>query len=126
MATISDFEKWLGDMIFPGDMEDVIEILSQGGRGDPDGPTEHFMKVRIYTSEYRYSIIAIERSDDTSYLGCQVSLRKKRAGEDWYRGNDLPDGELSEKTWEQIKNAIIANELEKLSVTRPSTPIEED
>jgi hypothetical protein len=127
MTGIELFESWLYELVYPGDFDELVEIVSQGGQGEPDKPAEHHMKVNFYTSEHRYHIIAIERSDDTSYLGCQVSARKKRPGETWYRGNDLPDGDLNEKTWEQIKNAIIANELEKLSVIKPSNlPIYEE
>ena len=52
---------------------------------------------------------------------CTVETRKPRAGEDWHRGNDLSDGPLTREVLEQIKNAIIAYELEVLSVRIPQT-----
>ena len=44
-----------------------------------------------------------------------VDCRKPRAGEDWTRGNDLPDGPYSYETWIKIKNAIIKKELVKIA-----------
>ena len=48
------------------------------------------------------------------YLGCQGQIRKPRAGEDWTRGNDLPDGPYTKETWDKIIYAIIAYELVKV------------
>ena len=49
-----------------------------------------------------------------TYLGCTATSRVWRAGEDWHRGNDLPDGKFCRRIWERIKNAIIQYELVKL------------
>jgi hypothetical protein len=49
-----------------------------------------------------------------TYLGCGANSRRTRAGEDWHRGSDLPDGPFSRKTWEAIKDAVIAYELVRL------------
>ena len=46
-----------------------------------------------------------------SYLGCTASTRKPRAGEDWDRGNDLPDGPFNRRTWIKILNGIVKYEL---------------
>jgi len=67
------------------------------------------LKMLIFTKDYKYAIVANE-----TYLGCTMSCRKPRAGEDWTRGNDLPDVKFSRETWEKIKNAIIRNELVKV------------
>jgi hypothetical protein len=125
MSKIAAFEGWLNELVWSSnsEVEDYVQILAYGAQGQPGKPSESVMKVRFYTSENKYFIIAIDRDDDTSYLGCQVQARKWRPGENWFRGNDLPDGELRRETWEQIKNAIIAYELEKLSVKAPDTPI---
>lgn len=65
----------------------------------------------IYTSENVYSIYATTGG----YLGASAATRKARAGEDWNRGNDLPDGPFNKRTWERIRNSIIGFELEPLS-----------
>ena len=75
------------------------------------------IKLNIYTDKYTYRITAIDREKDEGYLGCGSICRKSRAGEDWFRGNDLPDGKFTKKTWEKIKNSILLNELVK--VERP-------
>lgn len=48
------------------------------------------------------------------YLGCTVTARKPRAGEDWVRGNDLADGAYCKETWRKIKDDIISYELVKI------------
>jgi len=124
---IDDFDKWLEDLVFPRDVDDFIEVLYDGGQGEGDGSFEMKKQISFYTDNNIYCIIAICREEeDKSYLGCTVSARKSRPGEDWQRGNDLPDGPFNNKTLEQIKNGIIAYELEPLSVKRPQDPIEED
>jgi hypothetical protein len=52
-----------------------------------------------------------------TYLGCGANSRRTRAGEDWHRGSDLPDGPFSRGTWEAIKDAVIAYELVRLEPT---------
>lgn len=123
--TINDFDKWLEDLVFPREVDDFIEVLYDGGQGEGDGHFEMRKKILFYTDNNKYCITAIER-EDKGYLGCTVSVRKSRPGEDWQRGNDLPDGPFNNETLEQIKNGIIAYELEQLSVKKPQDPIEED
>lgn len=123
--TIEDFDHWLKRLVFPREVDDFIEVIYDGGQGDEDG-YEMKKEINFYTDHHIYHIVAIEREDEEkSYLGCQVSARKPRAGETWHRGNDLPDGLLCKKTLEQIKNAIIAYEMVPLSVRVPSKSIEE-
>ena len=69
------------------------------------------ISARIYTPDHCYCISA----STSGYLGCTAGTRKARAGEDWNRGNDLPDGPFNKRTWERIKNAIIGYELNPLS-----------
>lgn len=87
------------------------------------------MVFHLYTHDYRYTISCrpmnyhkVEKEGDKivaecnmgTYLGCTVSCRKPRAGEDWTRGNDLSDGKYCYETWQKIKNDIIAFELVKV------------
>lgn len=56
--------------------------------------------------------------DNKGYLGCVVSTRKSRVGEDWNRGSDLPDGKYSKKTFDSIVKRIVAYELKNLQLWR--------
>jgi hypothetical protein len=76
---------------------------------------KYWLTTHFYTETHRYHISACLHKDDSTYLGAIASTRKPRAGEDWTRGNDLPDGDFSQETWNKIKNAIIRYELERLS-----------
>jgi len=69
----------------------------------------------LFTERHKYSIYAHHHEGRTPYLGAGVSNRTPRAGEDWMRGNDLPDGDFSRETWDAIKRAIIKNEMVALS-----------
>jgi len=67
---------------------------------------------RIYTKDHRYTITTHK---DGRYLGCQAKTTFHRPGEDWTRGNDLPDGPFNRETWEAIKNRMVGYELQPLS-----------
>lgn len=95
-----------------------VETFDDSGEGDGEEGYEHRYKIRLYTNDYIYSIIAIDGKQggrDKSYLGCVVSSRKMRPGETWHRGNDLSDGKLCIETWNKIKNDIIGYELVDLA-----------
>jgi len=116
-------DQWLKELIFPGDVEDFFQERS--GQGDGKKETRSFC---FYTEEYLYLITAVERfdGDKDDYLGCQVSARKARPGEDWLRGNDLPDGPFTKKTWDRIIYAIVSYELVKLSKFQKPDTVPED
>ena len=84
-----------------------IHVLEHSDSSDHDG-TYQF---RIYTHDNSYSIVARTKPGGGSYLGCIASSRKPRAGEDWTRGNDLADGDISDETWNQIIADIVSYEL---------------
>jgi len=114
-------ENWFNEITF-GDRKNINSYIKVTSEGE-EGPERSDFK--FYTNNYIYSITAIERPPNSkrrSYLGCIVNCRKSRAGEDWVRGNDLPDGLLNRATWNRIKNAIIRNELVKLVPEREQTP----
>ena len=73
-------------------------------------------KFYIYTETNKYAIYAND-SGPKGYLGCVAQSRKSRPGEDWFRGNDLPDGPLTEKTWNSIMKAIVRYELKDVVKT---------
>lgn len=119
------FKEWLNE-ITPGDgMETYVQFVGHypsewnlEGKVNVDSMPDSeasgdSIRVRIFTENERYTIVATQ-----GYLGCTVSNRKPRAGEDWTRGSDLPDGELSRKTWERIKDRIVAYELVRVAKPR--------
>jgi hypothetical protein len=68
--------------------------------------------IKLYTNDYEYSINFRPSRD---YLGAGFSCRKTLPGENWHRGNDLPDGPANGSTMKKIIYSIISNELVKLS-----------
>lgn len=78
-----------------------------------------WFNIRIFTRDYYYSISAVFRGKKSRksnmYFGCMAQTRKPRAGEDWARGNDLPDGDFNRKMWNSIKCGILRYELLYLS-----------
>ncbi len=57
-----------------------------------------------------------------TYLGLVVSSRVTRPGEDWTRGNDLPDGDFSEETLDKAVKAVLLYELREVSDTPSGGP----
>ena len=108
-----DIKNWLKEICRWDNVDDFVHFPIDEGQNDEEGYAAK-VRCRIYTRDHVYGIIAIDRQKNNGYLGCVVSTRKPRAGEDWTRGNDLPDGPYTYKTWQKIKNAIIAYELVKI------------
>ena len=123
----SQFMEWLKEIV---PWEKIREYVQFKG-GIPDffikgkmGPfnvdtrveyDENCISVRVFSHDHLYNIVA--KSD---YLGCTMTKRKSRAGEDWTRGHDLPDGKFVQSTWDKIKLAILKTEL--VRVARPLDP----
>lgn len=106
MNTLQDFKQWV-DKIGKFSSDQNVEIKEYADSSDGVG---HY-QVYIYTNDHKYSIIARIKYNGRSYLGCIANSRKPRAGEDWTRGNDLADGELSLETWNRILGDIVSYEL---------------
>ena len=105
-ATIKELRSWMvRDLLRPN-----FQILRTA-----HSSTEKHFRAAIYTKTTAYHISAIERYAGKSYLGCIAASRKARPGEDWTRGNDLPDGNLSKKTWRQILAGIVRYEAQRIS-----------
>ena len=100
--TIANLQKWI-DRDIPRSKIDVVLASAVVGSHEE-------YKFFIYTENNKYGIYAKE-SDDKGYLGCISQSRRHRPGEDWFRGNDLPDGALTEKTWRNILAGIVRYEL---------------
>lgn len=111
--------QWLAALRFPGSREQWEQHLIV---------EEHGYRVLLYTQDHMYAIVAkADRPGPDArraYLGCMVSARKPRAGEDWTRGNDLADGPFSQETWDAILRDIVGYELLNLKDVRTRQEIE--
>jgi hypothetical protein len=105
-----DLSMWAEDLVFPGKFKDFIKEIKGFNL---DGAVHR--EFCFYTESNRYKIYAIDRKEDDGYLSCQVTARKARAGEDWFRGNDLPDGPFTIETWNKILECIVKYELVQLT-----------
>ena len=84
------------------------------GNGDPNR-----FHVHLFTNDNEFHISAT--IGKKSYLGCIATARKKRPGENWTRGSDLPDGSFSKKTFDHCCSRFLqvhSNLLIKGSVNR--------
>jgi hypothetical protein len=102
--------NWINELVFPGKAEKFVQILKIYKTEE-----ETVKELCIYTNEHKYRIYAVDRKNDDGYLGCSVTTRKMRAGEDWVRGNDLADGVFIKETWGRILCSIVNYELVSLS-----------
>lgn len=117
-SKFKQLDEWITAICRFGSSE---EFVHSEGTNDLGQKTQRQI---FYTRENRYSIVAIEKEFyGPDYLGCTVTTRKPRAGENWNRGRDLADGPFTEETWERIKNDIIAYELVRIAKQRRETPI---
>lgn len=90
-----------------------VKAVSSHAGDDLKDPYSRFV---IYTNTNEYVI-----ASSGTYLGCTATSRKKRPGEDWHRGNDLPDGPCTEETWIEILKAIVSYELVDVVVSKGET-----
>jgi hypothetical protein len=112
--TIENLREWLKEIVRYDDIDRFVKDVAGDNNPEKKERTQRFY---VYTQDHIYSIYAVERVDH-DYLGCTVSTRKPRAGEDWNRGSDLADGPLNYDTWRKIKNDIIGYELVPLDIQK--------
>ena len=104
--SIRDLRNWMiGDLLRPN-----IQIMAA-----PQSSDESYFWATIFTDRNSYRISAIERENKRSYLGCIAESTRSRPGENWLRGNDLPDGLLCPETWRNILAGIVRYELQSIS-----------
>lgn len=110
------FAIWLKTIIRYGNVDSQVLIFWDINRKDGGN---HFTCV-FYTNDHKYSIYGYEPTEKNpkGYLGCGATTRKPRVGEDWNRGNDLPDGSYSKETFDYIIRGILAYELKNLQLWR--------
>lgn len=93
--------------------------------------------IRLYTSDHCYQIVAkgdrvwaanipVLKGEHPAYLGCTASTRRPRPGEDWTRGNDLPDGRFNLQTLQSIIGAIVFYEAKEVIKPRKRVPDTEE
>ncbi len=76
-----------------------------------DDRKSHF-SIEFYTAENKYAIYC-----NSNYLGCSVYSRKSVTGvKDQFFNRDLSDGDLTDETFERIKNCIIMVESVRLGI----------
>ena len=113
--------EWITELVYPGKVEDFIKVIKEFEFKDTLNK-----EIVFYTDGYKYRIYSIDRNDDEGYLGCQVSARKERPGENWIRGNDLADGPFDKETWNRILSRIVNYELRELSKFKQPESIPEE
>lgn len=118
-------DVWIHELVYPGKVNDFIHVTKQFEH-EIEGINNIIRDFCFYTSEFKYRFYANDRTNDDGYLGCQVTARKMRPGEDWTRGNDLADGPFNEDTWRRILTTIVNYELVKLSKFTKPTDTPED
>lgn len=108
-----DLYQWLKSISRYGNVDKTMIILKPNN--------DHFdFTILFFTFEHNYRIAVClpKGKDEKGYLGCTASTRKNRVGEWWNRGNDLPDGEFSYKTWKKIVNGIVSYEIKNLQIDK--------
>lgn len=123
---MEQLDKWVHDLVYPGIASDFIHKTKSFEHNTDQGVKQIIKDFCFYTSEFKYRFYANDRSSDDGYLGCVVTARKMRAGEDWNRGNDLADGPFDETTWLSILTSIVNYELVQLSKFTKPTDTPED
>ena len=98
LAEGRQFINWLKDFKFSN--HKYINVTVNG---------DDVFGVTIYTVTNAYAFRIT-----TAYLGCTAGTRMPRAGEDWTRGNDLPDGKFAKETLINILGAILFYEAQKV------------
>jgi len=115
LTKFDHLKEWFDELLRGYSQDLYIENI--GGQGSPE---ETKYLYNFYTDNYKYYIVALVR-EDHDYLGCQVSCRKPYAGENWHRGNDLPDGPFTRETWLRILNGIVRYEMVQIAPKQIST-----
>ena len=109
--------EWLKELVPYGDFDKYVRKVRETYNVNTDERHANSVTYIFCTDTHTFNVYA-----HADYIGAGASSRKVRAGEDWTRGNDLPDGPFVYDTWKRIKDAIIRYEMVKLDI-RPSAPV---
>lgn len=97
-----DFISWVERSFHRADIIKKIKFYVE------DQEVEH-ASVTFYTEKHYYKMSIYPK-----YLGCVMSSRLPRAGEEHIRGMDLLNGKNTIKTWNRMLGAIISTELKAI------------
>lgn len=109
--------------------EELCGWINELGRGIEAGPETIWeneksgtVHIRFYTETQEYAIVARPPTEmGVGYLGCMATSRKRRPGESWHRGRDLPDGPYCRDIWDRILRGILAYEI----LPKPASTVKE-
>jgi len=104
-------EEWLKEIPLWGKQAERFRFSEVDGRGS----------VIFCTAAHTYHL-----HFTGTYLGATATSRITRPGEDWNRGNDLPDGKFNRKTFDNIIRAVVGYELVALEPELQPVAIEAD
>jgi hypothetical protein len=110
----STLVEWLKELAPFGNIDKYLRKTRE--RFDVDSDADRFANSVTYifcTEENTYHINAYP-----DRLSTGASSRKQRPGENWTRGNDLPDGPFCRETWDNFLQAVIRYEMVKLDPIR--------
>lgn len=96
----------------PIDTHTAHTDATASGDGEIAGVVTFYSAVNKYRLKYRVV------PDAPGYLGCIAVSRTPRAGEEWCRGNDLPDGSFSRETWTKILAAVVSYEMVRVHIEK--------
>ena len=113
-----EFGLWLKQIIRYGNVDS--QVLIEWDVNYELDPNANKFTCIFYTETHKYYIYGYSPTakHPKGYLGCGGNSRKSRPGEDWHRGNDLPDGDYSKETFDRIVRGIVAYELKNLQLWR--------
>jgi len=99
-----DLTQWLVDFFrYPTFLDDMFIFSVK--KNDPKS-----FQVVIFSNLYKYVLYG-HTNTKKGYLGGGINNRKYRAGETWFRGNDLSDGEYKKETLLKIMADVVSYEL---------------
>jgi hypothetical protein len=101
MSARKQLEQWLHQRGFKPKHLRWEQLVSEG---DTRG------RVVFATTKNNYFLAFTD-----TYLGVVSNSRVTRPGENWTRGNDLPDGKFSEETLDKALEAVLLYELREVS-----------
>ena len=103
----SQLRDWLAEICPKGKPEDYCQIMANSAKPE-------VMKVRLFTHDYQYTIIANELEREPPILKCAAMRRKSLAGASIIEYKTLVIGNFNRVTWELVKASILRFELVKI------------
>lgn len=118
---LSDVEAWLRDRLVRHGRRSKVMI----DRPPTQGAQDYAVRARLWTAINVYAIIVKPFSNHMGYMGCVVTSRAPRPGEDHTRGSDLADGDLGDETLGRILADIVHYEALDVAPRLAEVPVGE-